>query len=121
MGTQYSGTDLSEFEVGGDGQDDLFDVLSHPHRRFMLHFLQGSEMPVLVAELSAELAAWETQRSDSDRRADSSDAIETSLVHNHLPMMAQVGLITYDVAGQTVTLADQSEEARAHLQAMASY
>ena len=121
MGTQFSGTNLSEFDAGGDGQDDLFNTLSHPRRRFMFHLLQTAETPVGVEELTTELVAWEAQRSTPNRSNGSRDAIETSLVHNHLPMMDQAGLVMYDVTGQTVALGNRADEVRAHLQTMASY
>lgn len=121
MGTQSPGTNLSEFDAGGNRQDDLFNTLSHPRRRFLLHLLQTAETPVGVEELTTKLATWETQRSAPNRSGVNRDAIETSLVHNHLPMMAQAGLVMYDITGQTVALGDRTNEVRAHLQTMASY
>lgn len=120
MANQFSGTDLSKFDAGDDRQDDLFDVLSHQHRRFILHALRTAEMPVPVGELATELVAWEVQRPVSDRSGDDRDAIEVSLVHTHLPKMADAGLIKYNVTGQIVTLADRSDEIQTHLQPLMS-
>ena len=120
MGEPTLGTDLSDFDVGGDQQDKLFDVLSNPHRRATLHLLQTAEMPVSVEELTTELVAWDAQRPVSDRSGAERNSIKISLVHNHLPKMAEARLIRYDDTRQTVILAGQTDEVQAHLQTMAS-
>lgn len=120
MTNQFSEADQSQFDVGGDRQDELFDVLSNSRRRFVLHDLQTAEMPVQVGELTTGIVTWETQRPVPDHSGTKSDAVEVSLVHHHLPKMAQAGLVRYDDARQTVTLADRTDEVRAHLQTMAS-
>lgn len=118
MGNQYAEMDLSEFN-GGDGeQDNLFTALSDPRRRYVLYFLQTAETTVSVEELSRELVAWDAQRPAPERSGDERESIEMSLIHHHLPQMAQAGLITYDVTERTVTLADRADEVRAHLQIM---
>lgn len=99
--------------------DELFDVLSHRHRRFMFQHLLWTETPVPVEELTTELVMAELDRPVADREGDDSDALEISLKHNHLPKMAEAGLIGYDSTQQTVTLADRTEEVRSQLNAMA--
>lgn len=116
MENNFSGADPPEFDVGGDRRDELFDVLSDSRRRVMLHFLQAAEMPISMNELITALVAWETRQSVSDHSGADRDAIEISLVHNHLPKMAETGFIRYDGARQTVTHAGRTDEVRAHLQ-----
>lgn len=116
MTNELSERDPSEFDVGDDRRDQLFDVLSHPYRRFVLDNLLSVEMPVPVRELSADLAEWET--SASDRSGEKRSTIEISLVHNHLPKMAEAEFIEYDAERQTVVLANRSDEVRPHLHAM---
>ncbi|MFC4447917.1 helix-turn-helix domain-containing protein [Halorussus aquaticus] len=115
MTTRPSETDVSEFDVGTDRRDELFDVLSHPHRRLMLHVLETAEVLTAVGALTTEIVAWETRQRVSDRSGADRDAIELSLVHNHLPKMAEAGLVDCDAAGRTVTLAERTDEVRAHL------
>lgn len=119
MTNRLSETDLTGFDTGGDGRDELFDVLSHPHRRFILHALQTTNVAVPVDELTTELVAWEARRPVADRSGDGRDGIRISLLHSHLPKMARAGLIRYDETQQTVTLADRTDEVRAHLHPMA--
>lgn len=109
----------SESDVGDGHYDELFEVLSHRLRRFMLQHLLWTETPVPVEELTSELVKAELDRPVADREGSDSDAIEISLKHNHLPKMAEAGLIGYDSTQQKVTLADRTEEARSQLKAMA--
>ncbi|WP_224268678.1 helix-turn-helix domain-containing protein [Haloprofundus salinisoli] len=121
MDNQQTGTDLSGFDVGDNRQNQLFDVLSHPHRRFILHYLQSAETPLPVKKLMSELVAWEIQRPETDPMDDEKKAIKIALVHNHLPKIAQAGLIRYDDARQSVTITDRTKEGEAHLETMKSY
>ena len=119
MSDHHPEPDLSELDVGGDQQDGLFDVLSHSHRRFILRYLRAADTPLSVNEVARELVAWKDPLSAADQLSNSrATPVEISLVHSHLPKMAEAGLIRYDETRQTVTLGDHTEEVRAHLQAM---
>lgn len=116
MSNELSDRGPSEFGADGDQQDQRFGVLSHPHRRFVLDNPLTVEMPVPVREPSAELVA--RKASVPDDSGDEGDAVEISLVHNHLPRTAEADLIEDGAAGRTVPLADRTAEVRAHLRAM---
>lgn len=119
MSNQLPETNLSEFDVGGDRQDELFDVLSHSHRRFILQYLQTADTPLPVDEVTAGIVAWKNTLVSADQVGESKAAlVEISLLHSHLPKMAETGFIRYDKTRQTVTLGDRTEEVRAHLQAI---
>ncbi|MDS0473533.1 hypothetical protein [Natrinema sp. 1APR25-10V2] len=120
MEDRVSETDLAEFDAGGDQQDKLFDVLSNQRRRVLLHSLQASQLPVSVGKLATKLATWEAQQPLSDRSGDDRTTIEMTLVHNHLPKMAEAELITYDNTEQRVALANQTDNVWVHLQTMTS-
>lgn len=120
MTSQVLGLGLSEFDVGGDQQDELFDVLSNQRRRVLLCSLQGAETPVSVEELTTKLVRWQAQQPLPNRSGDERDAIKISLVHNHLPRMAEAELIKYNATQEKVLLANETGELRAHLQTMAS-
>lgn len=112
-------TYLSEFDVGSDQQDELFDILSHSHRRFILQHLQTANTPLSVNEVAKELVAWKNSLAAADQLGEDKTAhVEISLVHSHLPKMAETGFIRYDKTQQTVTLGDRTEEVQAHLQPM---
>ncbi|UPV74296.1 hypothetical protein M0R89_17385 [Halorussus limi] len=120
MENEASETNGLGFEVGGDRQDELFSVLSHPYRRFVLQHLQTADSPIPVAELTTELVAWERSQSEIGRSGDERTRVGVSLVHNHLPKMADARVVEYDATRQTVTLVDDTDEVHTHLQAMAS-
>ena len=110
---------LSEFNVRDDQQDGLFDVLSHSHCRFILQYLQTAGTPLSVNEVATELVPWKNPLAAADQLSDGrATPAEISLVHSHLPKMAEVGRIRYDETRQTVTLRDRTEEVQAHLQTM---
>lgn len=116
----FSGANMPESDVGDDRRDELFDVLSDSRRRFMLTSLQSAQMPVSVEELTAELVAWEAQRPAPDRSDADGDGIAISLIHKHLPKMAEAGFIRYDDTRRTISPTDRIDTARTHLQLLAS-
>lgn len=99
-------------------QDELFEVLYHPRRRFTLQYLQIVETPISVGELTTELVAWAAEQPAADHSGADGDTIEVELVHCHLPKMADAGVVRYDATRKTVALADRTDEVWAHLQAM---
>lgn len=110
---------LPEFDAGGNRQDELSDILSHSHRRFILQYLQTADTPLPVDEVATELVAWENPLFSADQLGEGKAAlVEISLVHSHLPKMAEAGLIRYDEIRQTVTLGERADEGRTHLQTM---
>jgi len=118
MTSQLSDGDPTEIDVGGDRQDGLFDALSDPQRRFALEYLRNEGGSVAVDELVTELVAWEVGRPVSERTSGDRSAVEISLVHTHLPKLAEAGFISYDAAEGRVALADRTDEVRAQLEVM---
>lgn len=120
MEDQHPEQNPAPFEVGGDRHDDLFTVLSQPRRRFTLQYLRTSDTPLPVAELISELVAWENGQSETSTPGDHRAAVEISLLHCHLPMMAEAGVVRYDRIQKTVALGDRTDGVRAHLQVVTS-
>lgn len=111
-------SDRSEFDVGGEQQNRLFDALSHSHRRFIIQYLHTANTPLSVNEVAKVLIAWENPLA-TDQLSDSKcSLVEISLVHSHLPKMTKAGIIKYGKDRQMITVGDRTEEARMHLQAM---
>lgn len=106
----------SEVDVGGDQRNELFEVLSHSQRRFVLHYLRSADTPIDVDDLVSEVVAWEVERPVDERSAGDRDAVELSLVHTHLPKMAAAGLVDYDAGRGVLTPTDRTDAARPHLQ-----
>lgn len=91
------------FDVGGGEQDRLFELLSHPYRRFVVGHLRSVDDPQSVGEVAADLGAWQAELPPADRSADGVAGIETELHHTHLPKLAAADVVEYDPARGTVT------------------
>jgi len=81
-------------------EEILFEGLSHKYRRYVLRYL-SREGAAGVDDIVAQIAAWDTDgtTNETDRR----DRIRANLYHNHLPTLAEVGLIEYDTERERVT------------------
>lgn len=98
---------LSENDLDASDLDAnaLFDVLSDPRRRFVVHRLQRATRPMALADLADELARWESE-SGSDGPSESAvKSSYLSLFHVDVPKLAETGLIEYDAARRTARLA----------------
>lgn len=90
-----------------DTLSDLFRMLSHPHRRVVLYYLREHETASLDA-LAACVTGWSEAGPGAGTSTPSVDAehVRIELHHTHLPMLADAGFVTYDVAGERVTLGE---------------
>jgi len=86
---------------------DLFRVLSHPHRRVVLYYLREHETASLDA-LAACVTGWDESGPGAATSTNPVDyeRVRIQLHHTHLPMLADAGFVTYDVADEEVTLGD---------------
>lgn len=64
--------------------DDVFSALAHPKRRAILHVLEERE-ELGLEELTAAITDDEQSLSE----------VRISLVHSHLPQLADVGIVNY--------------------------
>lgn len=87
-------------------------VSERPRRRVLYYLLERDECS--VDELADVLAGWETTTETMvapDRRRQH----ELSLVHRHLPLLSEAGLVAYDTVSREVSLATVPEPAKALL------
>lgn len=75
--------------------DETFDLLTHPHRRYILYYLTRESERVEIETLATAIAAWDGGPTGTDRRTDPND-VEIALHHMHLPKLADAGIITFD-------------------------
>lgn len=100
-------------DVSDERLDTIFDVVAHPHRRFLLARLGAGDGPLSVPEAAAAIAAWE----DGGAEPADARAVEVGLYHAHLPKLAEAGLVEYDAAAGTVSRGERAPEAERHLDA----
>jgi DNA-binding transcriptional ArsR family regulator len=81
-----------------DTTSEVFDALGEPRRRRVLYALSDQSGPTDVQTLAEVLAEREEGRADPGRI----QRVHLTLVHNHLPRLAEAGLVEYDPDGETV-------------------
>lgn len=85
--------------------DRLFRLLSNHRRRYVLYYLDETENAVVTAtELTDYLVRREREWKNRDDRteADLREEIRIDLHHDHLPRIADTGLIDYDFRSETI-------------------
>lgn len=84
-------------EPPGEAFDEVFDLLAHPHRRTVIDELEPG-VTATVDELAVRIAERRESSSKSNARI--------ALVHNHLPRMAEAGVVSYHPSEQRCELDD---------------
>lgn len=85
-----------------------FEILAHPHRRYVLYYLTGNSGAVSIKTLATEIAQWDMGNSGGNRST-STDVIETALYHCHLPKLADASFVTVDRDEESVALQGSDE------------
>ncbi|KDE58888.1 hypothetical protein EL22_01610 [Halostagnicola sp. A56] len=97
----------SDAHFGGDDSSDslaeipseCYDVLRHPRRLRVLEVLGGYDRAVSLAELATEVRR---RNASAGQDRPTEREIRTSLVHAHLPKLADYGVIEWD--GETASI-----------------
>lgn len=102
---------MTDAKVPSPSSETAYRLLSDPDRRYLLSRLEPGE-PTTVDELVRDIATR-----NRDASIDAVDRtvvrrIEISLVHNHLPRLADHGVITYSPAEKIVVLRPEFDTPR---------
>lgn len=92
-------------------QDELFHLLQNERRRLVLRHLAETDGPVELRGMSNQVTAWECGTTVQQITSDQRQRVYISLYQNHLPKLADSGLITYNQSHGIVertSLADQA-------------
>lgn len=85
-----------------DRLDADFDVLSDPHRRYLLYHLFSMDDDVTDLDAAVDaVCEYEAAGTGSDDRPPR-EAVRTELHHVHLPRLRKVGLLDYDSRQGTI-------------------
>jgi hypothetical protein len=95
------------YDGSGDSLDELFDVLSHGHRR---HILRGLADP--NRQTGAGIGTI-TRMEDGE-----SDVIELKLRHDHLPKLDECGLVDWDPEAGTLARGPRFGDVEPFLEAL---
>ena len=80
-----------------------YRLLAAPRRRYLLWHLSRRESTT-VEEAAARIAAWEAGVSADEVAQELYDRVRLSLVHSHLPRLADHAVVDYDRASGEVEL-----------------
>lgn len=105
-------TDTTETAAASDDlpNDVLFDVLADRRRRYLLHYLSGRVGAVDVCDAAEQIALWEDDDSNEQY-----ERVLTGLLHHHVPVLSDAGLVRYDPILETVTLRRAADQAAPYL------
>lgn len=94
------GSNQTGQSIAGDlppilADDEFYQALASKHRRRVLHYLSEVERTT-VEELATVLSGWEATETGTMQLPADRERIQLALVHNHLPRLADAGLIAYE-------------------------
>lgn len=92
--------------TANDKLSELLRALSHPHRRVALYYLREHERASLETLAGCATGWLESGPGRATGVATEYEAVRTQLHHAHLPMLADTGVLTYDVDSREVRLRD---------------
>lgn len=82
------------------------ELLAEPRRQHTLRILNNTHSPMALADVAAEIAAHEQPTATEEPDWDRIKRIYIALYHRHAPKLEDAGVIEFDMARRTVTLAD---------------
>ncbi|MCU4743941.1 hypothetical protein OB955_17100 [Halobacteria archaeon AArc-m2/3/4] len=89
--------------------DTVQSLLGQSQRRYLLYHLMENDCGN-VEELSLQIAAWEHDESVETVDEDAREQVVISLVHNHLPRLADYDVVEYDLRSGDIVLTDRFDE-----------
>ncbi|WP_276255351.1 DUF7344 domain-containing protein [Halomontanus rarus] len=89
--------------------DTVQTLLGQSQRRYLLYHLMENDCGN-VEELSLQIAAWEHDESVETVDEDARERVVISLVHNHLPRLADHDIVEYDLRSGDIVLTDGFED-----------
>lgn len=95
--------------------DDLFDVLSHRRRRYVLYCLYQHDESVNVDSLAQWIVCLEEGKPPKTVSQGDVKRAETDLYHSQLPKLADAQLLTYDRDTNSTEIADEGFQIQPYL------
>lgn len=102
-GENQSDPTLRRGETVGVADDDLYRAFGARARRRLLYLL-SHEGECSVNELAVMLTGWDATDAGRVRDADTYMRLRTELIHSHLPLLDDVGLVSYDPEEMVVAI-----------------
>lgn len=83
-------------------QDEVFDLLSSPRRRYVINYLRRAGEPIQLTELAAEVSSWENETPVHELSDKQEKRVYVSLYQTHIPKLEEFGIVNYDPDEGTV-------------------
>jgi len=96
-------------------QDDVFEILSSPRRRYLLHYLRQRQEAVELTELAEHVAAWENGVDPDELTTQERKRVYVSLYQTHVPKLDDAGLVDYDSESGMVVLTQRARRIDTYL------
>ncbi|MFB6223971.1 MAG: hypothetical protein ABEH86_09930 [Haloarcula sp.] len=95
--------------------DKIHSLLSARHRRYTLYCLYLYTNPIYLPDVAGQIAEWKHGRPE-DELLDERLDIYISLYHNHIPKLADAGVVSYSQDEDMVELGCNAQQIRPHLE-----
>lgn len=96
-------------------QDDVFEILSSPRRRYLLYHLRQRQEPVELTTLAEHVAAWENGVDTEDLTTQERKRVYVSLYQTHVPKLDDAGIVEYDSESGMVALTQRAQRIDSYL------
>ncbi|RBI60792.1 hypothetical protein DMJ13_17805 [halophilic archaeon] len=80
----------------GISQEQIFELLQSPRRRYTLYYLLHEGNAVDLSDLATHVAAWEHDTTPDRLTTKQRKRVYISLYQTHIPKLEEVGLLDYD-------------------------
>lgn len=100
---------------GSPSADDIFELLAHHRRRYVIECLDRYGSPMSLPDLADECVVMEHQSTLEEIPAEAVKRMYMSLYHCHLPKLVEIGAIEYDQARDLVTAGPVIPQLLAHM------
>lgn len=90
--------------------NEVFAVLGHPRRRYLLYALAREENEESLAEIAARIASWERDKAVEEVTDDERRDVQVSLYHSHIPKLSAVDVLEFDESEDTIVRAQNTQQ-----------
>ncbi|MGQ3413046.1 DUF7344 domain-containing protein [Natrinema sp. LN54] len=97
--------------VANPDLDTIYELLSESRRRYVLYYFLESQH-ANIEGLALQISAWEQDISIESVTEDEKEAVTLSLIHKHLPRLADHDLITYDQRSGDIVIGNDFDSVR---------
>jgi DNA-binding transcriptional ArsR family regulator len=96
-------------------QDQVFEVLKSPRRRYALYYLRREGGSAELSDLTDQVAAWENDTTPPELSTEQRKRVYISLYQTHLPKLDDAGIVDYDEESGKITLSRRARELDTYL------